>query len=92
MAVGFVIAALRNLAGPTLRDPILLTVGLATAGLLALNGGAYTVVTGAARIGQSGCFVVEAPLSYAIGLSGILIALVALYAAAAIALSSDDST
>ena len=82
LAIGFAIAAVRNIAGPTLRDALLLSAILATFSFFAVHGGAYTLGTGIARLGQSGCLEVGPPWSYVLGGFAILVGAIALYAAA----------
>jgi hypothetical protein len=81
LAVGFIVAALRNADGPEVKDPLLVGMMLALASSLLLHGGAYTLVSGIARFGRTQCLEVGPPLSYGIGALAIGIGTLALYAA-----------
>jgi hypothetical protein len=80
LAFGFVVAALRGPSGP--KDPLLVAMVLALFAALAVGGGVYTLATGVARFGKSGCLEAGAPWSYGLGILAIFAGAVALYAAA----------
>ena len=82
LAFGFVIAALRIPAETSVKDSLLVGMALALFSSLALVGAVYTLATGVARFGRSGCLEVPAPWSYAIGMFSILVGGLVLYAAA----------
>ena len=86
LAAGFVTAAIRDLSGPSLKDPLLVTLILALFSFSALNGGTYTVVTGTARFGRLGCITLGPPLSYGFGALAVVVGAVALLAAVTVGL------
>jgi hypothetical protein len=61
LAFGFVIAALQIPSTPRLKDSLLVTMVLALFASIAVGGGVYTLTTGIARFGRSGCLQVGAP-------------------------------
>lgn len=61
LAVGFVVAALRIKPEADVKDSLLVTMVLALFAALAVGGGVYTLATGIARYGRSGCLEVGAP-------------------------------
>lgn len=91
LATGFAVASLRDPRGPRLEDPFLIGLVLAAFAVFAINGGAYTLWTGVARYGRSGCLHVEAPLSYGIGALACLVGAVALLAAVTMLLRGGHS-
>ena len=82
LAVGLVVAALRVKPEADVKDSLLVTMVLALFAALAVGGGLYTLATGIARYGRSGCLEVGAPWSYALGTFALAVGAVALYAAA----------
>ena len=90
LAVGFVVAALWHRSGPTVKDPLLISLVLALIGALAVGGGAHTFATGVARFGRSGCLDVAAPWSYGPAAFSILVGALALGAAAMVAVGRGD--
>jgi hypothetical protein len=91
IGLGLILAALRDLRGLRVEDPLLVGLVLLLAGSIALGGSTRTLVTGVAYWGRRGCLEIGAPLSYVFAAVGLVAATVAIFAAVVILLEGDSS-
>jgi hypothetical protein len=90
IGVGFLAAALRNLAGPSARDPVLVTMFLTLFASIAIGSSARALSTGVVYFGRSQCIEIGGPWSYGIAGLGIVAGTIALYAAVLVFLGDGD--
>lgn len=83
-SASFLFAALRNPAGPSLEDPILIALVLGLFAAFAIGGGLLALSTGVVRYGQSGCLAFGTPWSYGAGFVSLVLGAFALLAAVAV--------
>ena len=83
-SASFLFAALRNPAGPSLEDTLLIALMLGLFAAFAVGGGLLALSTGVVRYGQSGCLAVGTPWSYAAGVASLALGTLALLAAVAV--------
>lgn len=89
-SASFLFAALRDPAGPSLEDRLLIALLLGLFAALAVGGGLHALSTGVARYGQSGCLAVGTPWSYGAGVASIVVGTLALLAAVAVGRGRSD--